>query len=222
MVVFDVDGTLYEQGPVRWRMLRALASTPGEGQAAGGLGRIARFRAIARFRVLREGLAEEAPEGFDEELFERFAGETGISTHEARRLIDDWMVQRPLPYLANAAVPGAGALFAALRQARITIGIWSDYPAQAKLSALGLEADHVVCATDNDVGALKPRPKGLDLLAAQAGCAPDHVLMVGDRLSRDGAAATAFGCPFMLRAKRGPADIPRVIDFVGFAREMST
>lgn len=230
LVVFDVDGTLYRQAPVRLRMAAKLAATPAEGPATGGLGRLARLRALRLFRELHEDAgqpdraksgASGASGGFDASLFARFAQEANLSEAAARRLVDDWMIERPLPYLAGAVVPGTHAVFSGLRRAGIAIGVWSDYPATAKLSAMGLAADHVVCATDADIDTLKPNPKGLRTLAARAGVAPQDVLMVGDRVSRDGAAAAAFGASFLLRAARGPEGVRRAADFRRFAADLA-
>jgi putative hydrolase of the HAD superfamily len=57
-------------------------------------------------------------------------------------------------------------LFATLRRTGNKIGIFSDCPAQAKLDALGLRADDIVCAADSGVGILRPNPRGLEVSMA--------------------------------------------------------
>ena len=210
LVVFDVDGTLYRQGPVRRAMLGELLS---DGPLRA---RPRRLLALRTFRRLREG-AGASPRGFSGPLFERFCAETGLDDDAARRLVAEWMEERPLRHLPRAIVPGAGALFAALRARGVAVGAWSDYPARAKLDALGLRADHVACATDPDLDTLKPDPAGLFRVMAAAGCAPEETLMIGDRPDRDGEAARAAGARFCLRAARGPEGTPRVRDFLGLA-----
>ena len=213
MVVFDLDGTLYRQSPVRRGMLIRLL-------AAGG-GRWARIRDLQKFRNLREELSDEGAAGFDARLYARAAAESGRTEAQMRALVQDWMEVRPLPLLRSARVAGAVELFAALRARGIVIAVWSDYPVAAKLAALELQADLTLAATDPELDTLKPNPLGLRRLMAKAGCAPDQVLMVGDRMGRDGAAAERAGVRFLLRSKTGPKGVARVRDFVGLAQAVA-
>ena len=215
LVVFDVDGTLYRQAPVRRAMLAALLRTPG----TEGLSRAGRIAALRRYRRLREEAAA-APRGFGAALTARFCAEAGLSPARAEALVDEWMVRRPLPFVARAIVPGARALFGALRASGVQVGVWSDYPAPPKLAAMGLDADHVVSATDPDLDTLKPDPAGLVRLAAAAAAAPEQTLVIGDRMDRDGAAAAAFGAAFLLRGGSAPGGRPHVRDFVRMARDL--
>ena len=207
LVVFDLDGTLYRQSRLRWVML-------GELLTEGGPGKLGRIRDLGRFRKLREQASDAGQPGFDATLFAGASAATGRSETGMRALVQEWMEERPLRHLRAARVDGAAELFAALRARGISIAIWSDYPIAAKRAALGLKADLSLAATDPELDTLKPNPRGLSMLLERAGCRPDQALMVGDRMSRDGAAAAALGVPFLLRsAKDGPPGVPRVVDF---------
>lgn len=216
LVVFDVDGTLYRQAPVRRAMLLALLRARG----ADGMGRFERIAALRRYRRLREEAAD-APRGFGARLRARFCAETGMTPQQADALIQEWMVRRPLPFVARAVVPGARALFGALRAKGIGIGVWSDYPARAKLNAMGLQADHVVSAADPDLDALKPDPAGLARVAAAAGASPEETLMIGDRMDRDGTAAASFGAAFLLRGRAAPGGTASARDFTALAESLA-
>ena len=211
LVVFDLDGTLYRQSKLRWTML-------GELLTEGGAGKLRRIRDLGRFRKLREDQSDAGQPGFDAELFRRAAALTGRSEKDMRALVQVWMEERPLRHLRAARVAGAAELFEALRAKGIIVAIWSDYPIAAKRAALGLKADMALAATDPELDTLKPNPRGLAMLLHRAGCRPDQALMVGDRMSRDGAAAAALGVAFLLRsAKDGPTGVPRVVDFTKLA-----
>lgn len=219
LVVFDLDGTLYRQGPVRLGMLaELLLAAPGPE----GPGRRARLSALGRFRQLREELARHAPQDFDGPLYRRLAAETGLAEAVLRPLVREWMEERPLRRLAGAKVAGASELFAALRGRGTQIAVWSDYPVEAKLAALDLKADHVLSALDPHVAALKPNPAGLLWLLDRTGIPSEAVLMVGDRDSHDGAAARAAGVDFLLRARRGPPGIARVADYRALAADLGS
>lgn len=211
LVVFDLDGTLYRQSKLRWVMLQELLTE-------GGPGKFARIRDLGRFRALREVMSDAGQPGFDAELFRRAAAATGRTETAMRALVQHWMEERPLRHLRAARVDGAAELFDALRAKGIVVAIWSDYPIAAKRAALGLKADLSLAATDPELDTLKPNPRGLAMLMERAGCQPGQTLMVGDRMSRDGQAAAALGVAFLLRsAKRGPAGVPHVVDFVKLA-----
>ena len=80
------------------------------------------------------------------------------------------------------------------------IGIFSDYPAQAKLDALELRADYIVSAADSGVGILKPNSRGLEVLMASAGATERQTVLIGDRADRDGAAARRIGVRSLIRS----------------------
>ena len=218
LVIFDLDGTLYRQGPVRRGMLADLLLAPG---GAGGLDRLARLIVLRRFRQLREELALTAPAGFDAPLFARLSAETGHEEAILRRSVEEWMERRPLRRLRAARLAGAAELFAALRAHGTQVAVWSDYPVHDKLAALDLRADLALSAQDAALGALKPNPAGLAWLLDRAGVPPEAALMVGDRDTHDGAAARALGVDFLLRARRGPPGVPRVRDFRSLAAQLA-
>lgn len=198
LVVFDLDGTLYRQAPVRRAMLFELL------RQGGVPGRYARIKILHHFRKIREALADEGPADFHEPLFSRLANKTGYPKPFLIELVEEWMEQRPLVHLKAAIVPGARDVIKMLRHNDITVAVWSDYPVEAKLKSLDINVDHTLAATDADVNSLKPDPTGLHLAMKRTGVAPKATLMVGDRLSRDGAAATAAGVDFLLRNDKAP------------------
>ena len=93
-------------------------------------------------------------------------------------------------------------LFQRLRQQGKKIGIFSDYPARDKLAALGLDADVMVCASDADVGVLKPHPRGLHVLMSRAATNPSQTILIGDRPERDGLAARAANVGSLIRSRK--------------------
>src|SRR3546814_16242270 len=84
------------------------------------------------------------------------------------------------------------------------VAIFSDYPAAAKLKALGLKAHLNVSATDEDVGRLKPDPDGLQKIIAIAGIAPRRSLIIGARLDRDEQSGHQIGMKELIRLSHSP------------------
>jgi HAD superfamily hydrolase (TIGR01509 family) len=110
------------------------------------------------------------------------------------------MYQRPLRHLLRCRYSGLTALFEGIRKSGRSIGVFSDYPAEEKIKALGLFADAIVTAAD--VGALKPDPRGLELVIRRANASPARTVMIGDRIDRDGFAAQRADAHCLIRARR--------------------
>lgn len=188
LIVFDMDGTLYEQRPLRRRMAAMLA------------GEVLRSRSIAVPRMLgtyrrrREALAEAMAPGF---AIEQYAL-PGCDAGTVRSVVREWMEERPLAYLRSCRTKGAGRLFSRLAVSH-TLAVYSDYRVEAKMAALGLAAPLTVSA--EDVGCLKPDPAGLHWLIAAAGTTAARTLMIGDRDDRDGEAARRAGVRALIRGR---------------------
>lgn len=199
LVVFDVDGTLYHQRPLRLRMLRDLA------WHSLRHAELRTLNVLQAYRQGREELGEREVQHFEALLLQQTASAVGQSPAQVQAVVDRWIHQHPLPYLAACAYPGVAPLWAALRRRGVAIGVLSDYPAHAKLQALGLQADWVASANDADVAVQKPHPRGLQGLMQRAGATPASTVMVGDRADRDGAVAQRAGTHCLLRSRQPQA-----------------
>jgi HAD superfamily hydrolase (TIGR01549 family) len=130
------------------------------------------------------------------------AARTGVEPRTVQTMVEEWMHVRPLKHLRRCRTPGVREFLEFLQDAAIPAGVLSDYPASAKLQALGL-ADCIgwsICSTDPDVEAFKPHPRGFLLACERFGLPPEEVLMVGDRADADAAGAAAAGMPCVLLA----------------------
>lgn len=189
----DLDGTLYRPGPVKRRMaLELLWRAP------------VLFWPLRQVRRAHERLrAEPGLQGPVETPLEaqlRLAGNAlGWTPERLRLTFMEWMVERPCRHLGPHA---NRPLIEELRQARsrgIRLALVSDYPAQAKLAALGVrELFEAVIANGEAPGPtrLKPDPAGYLQAAEALGCAPAQCLVIGDRQDADGRAAAAAGMGF--------------------------
>lgn len=203
LVVFDLDGTLYDQPPLRLAMAREL------GIDCLRRGSTRTLRTLRHFRQVREKLGEtHGTADFAAEQYRMTAQLCRRPEPEVRALVEEWMERRPLPHLPRYKARGIDRLFAAIRASGRTIAVWSDFPVTAKLAALGLQADHAIWAGDDGVGKLKPDPSGLKALMARTGTSPGETLLIGDRMDRDIRAASAAGTRALLRSRRphGRAD----------------
>jgi FMN phosphatase YigB (HAD superfamily) len=137
LVVFDVDGTLYDQRSLRLRMTRDMIF-----RAARERSLVIMF-VIRTYRRIRERLGDEETADFERILIAETASSVGCSKEFVGSVVAEWIDRRPLRHLPACRYPGLQELFIGLRRRGKTIGILSDYPAREKMLALGLDADVV-------------------------------------------------------------------------------
>jgi FMN phosphatase YigB (HAD superfamily) len=195
-VLFDVDGTLYRQAPLRALMAGELATVPWLQTAPW------RVRRLSVFRHVREELRSlgRPAEPLEQLQYSVAAERANMSIDELRSAVAEWILRRPLKYLRHVVRPGAAETLAHLGRAGMKIGAFSDYPVSDKLDALGLGSFVTLHleATLPAVNAFKPHPRGF-LAACEAwNLAPGEVLYVGDRVEVDRAGAEAAGMPSVI------------------------
>ncbi|RDV16699.1 HAD family hydrolase [Pontibacter diazotrophicus] len=196
-VIFDVDGTLYDQSKLRKKMLFALLN-----YYTWRPWRIKEMMMLSHFRDERERRAGHGCLDLEHAQYVWCAEKKGYSVNEIREVVERWIFQHPIRYLAGCMYPGTQELFNMLRQHNIKIAIYSDYKAHDKLNAMGLAADLVVSSTDPEVNQLKPDPKGLLYVVDQLGFAPADCLFIGDRQEMDGECALRANMPYLIIDKK--------------------
>jgi putative hydrolase of the HAD superfamily len=200
-VIFDLDGTLYRQDALRQamlgRLLRAFATRPLNG--------LRTFRVLGAYRRAQEQLRESAPAPDLAEAQIRLACErTQAQPAFVRACVARWMEKEPLTLLARYLQPGLLEFLRACKARGLRLGVFSDYPADAKLKALGLDGffDVVLTAQSPEVGVFKPHPRGLLLVAERLGTTPSECVYIGDRAEVDESAAVAAGMAWFIVTRR--------------------
>lgn len=202
-ILFDVDGTLYRQRPVfraiLWRLAVFGFRHPLQCQR--------HLRAVRAYRHAQEWLRANPGDSLNlaASQIHRAAAATGLEESEIRQAVHRWMETAPLDLLQAARTPGLLEFLREVRSGGLRTGAVSDYPAHAKLAALGVRDlfDAVVCAQDAGVQVFKPEPAGIQLALQQLGVTPENAVYIGDRPEVDGEAARRAGVRFV---RIGPAD----------------
>lgn len=208
-LLFDVDGTLYEQTPVRlamlWRLIRAHGRSPAEGWTT--------LRALRAYRQAQERMRSPSRACGDlaEEQLTFASWQTGVPVSRLREHVQRWLEVEPLGVLAQSCRHGIVDVLKAARSRGLKLGVFSDYPADAKLMALGLSTffDVIVTAQDRDVQRFKPDPRGIEVTLRRLGVDRSRAVYVGDRPSVDGEAARRAGIPCLIVGRRPYADLAR-------------
>lgn len=193
LVIFDVDGTLYDQSRLRKKMGRTLI-----GHYMFRPWNAYDLQIIRVFRKERELMNFNPVKNIETAQYELCAKKIKAPAENVKKVIEKWMYQAPLQYLHECSFTGVRDFFKALKQKNIKIAIYSDYPAVEKLQAMGLEADMVVSSTDQDVDSLKPNPGGLNYILKNFNLPVEKCLFIGDRDELDGACARQIGMQYYI------------------------
>lgn len=196
-VLFDLDGTLYHQAPVRNRMALELLMLPLRSLSPRETRRV--WSHIKGYRKLHERMRDmgHAEQSLRALQVEETARQLGVDVEEVDATVSEWMIQKPLPFIARAMRSDLTGFLDYLDQRDLVLGVLSDYPVEEKLGAMGVRERFslALCSTDTEINALKPNPRGLIHACARWGLEPDQVLYVGDRADVDAGAARAAGMP---------------------------
>jgi HAD superfamily hydrolase (TIGR01549 family) len=193
VVIFDVDGTLYDQSKLRGKMLLALLQ-----YYMWRPWRLQDVRMLAHFRSEREKRAGVACADLENAQYRWCAEKGGYPVDKVKEVVERWMFDYPNQFLAGCRYPGTKAFFDLLLEKGIKIAIYSDYQAQDKLKAMELPADLIISSTDPQVDRLKPDPTGLFYIARHMGVSPQDCVFIGDRYEMDGECASKAGMPFLI------------------------
>jgi HAD superfamily hydrolase (TIGR01549 family) len=188
-VVFDVDGTLYRLRPLQRAMqihfLRGHWHRPREAWQV--------HRAVSAYRRAIDDLREVPADGRDLKVrqIEIAARISSLPEESVRERVRRWMEEEPLAFLRRFQFEGIVEVLGEFKGRGVRLGVFSDFPARNKLSALGIEEffDVVLSAHDAGVQRFKPEPRGLRIALEQLGVEPEEAIYVGDRPSIDGVAA---------------------------------
>ncbi len=201
-IVFDVDGTLYRQGALRrFILLRLLKEVLLKPQSS-----LATLRSLSAYRRAQELLRGAEVDGALTAAHLQLACErSGQPLHVVTQIVSRWMDQEPLPLLERLVAPALRGLLEAARSRGLRLGVFSDYPAAAKLEAMRLTEffGAVVSAQDPAVNRFKPHPSGIVETLRRLGATPGQALYVGDRHDVDGPAAHAAGVSCVIVGPKG-------------------
>lgn len=198
-VLFDVDGTLYDQSALRLRMFGELCRW-----YSLRFWKLRDLKLLYDFRRLRERHCGAVSNSLMEDQYKWVAETSHASTDYVREVVTEWMDIRPLKHLAACRYAEVTKFVDLLSSHGKAVAFVSDYPVKAKLRALGIPYKVAIAATDNGIGAFKPNPKIMLKAASVLGITPDRCLVIGDRDDRDGSAAEKAGMMYLSIAKRTP------------------
>ncbi len=198
LVIFDVDGTLYDQKKLRHKMLLALISyyllRPW---------RVRELLIIYHFRKEREKRAGFQGCNLQKEQYIWCAAQVNFPIDKIKLVVDQWIFNFPNRYLKECKYPGINSFFDSLINKGISIAIYSDYESKMKMENMGLNAILQISSTDTNINAMKPLPKGLHYILNEFDIInTNECLYIGDRDEMDGECARQAGIPYLIIDKK--------------------
>jgi FMN phosphatase YigB (HAD superfamily) len=133
---------------------------------------------------------------------------TGVGPALVRSCVARWMEQEPLVFLSGVRYQGVGEFLQVATARGWRLGVFSDYPATAKLRAMDLLRffDVIVCAQDPEVRRFKPSPRGLEVTLERLSVEKHQAIYIADRPDIDVPAARAAGIPCVIIGRRNTVD----------------
>lgn len=188
LIVFDLDGTLYNK---RGLSLRMVLHAPLD---------IRKMQAERATRTSMKGMWLRDEKHFYETFFQRMAARMHYSATAA----EQWYNQRYMPLMVKMigkyqplnewVLP----FIHDCQHTSIKLVLLSDYGfAKEKLQAFGLSPtlfDWVISAPE--LGGLKPAPELMHIITERMGVAPQECLVIGDRDDTDGEMARSTDAQF--------------------------
>ena len=188
-IVFDVDGTLYNQWPVRLCMASELLR-----ECVKSKGFWKELLALYQYRKMREALAgRPAPMNV---LCREIGNQYHIAPADVDVLIQTWMFERPLKYIQRFAYKEIISFLKSFQEQSGTIIAYSDYAVVEKLQALGIRPDAAFypVGTSDD---LKPSKRPMKKIMDATKLVPKETLYIGDSVGKDGYVAKCFHITFL-------------------------
>lgn len=188
LIVFDLDGTLYNK---RGLSLRMVLHGPLD---------IRKMQAERATRASMKGMWLRDEKHFHDTYFQRMAARMHCSATAA----EQWYNQRYMPLMVKMIgkyQPLSEWVLPFIHDCQhtgIKLVLLSDYGfAKEKLQALGLSPtlfDWVISAPE--LGGLKPAPELMRIITERMGVAPQECLVIGDRDDTDGEMARSTDAQF--------------------------
>ena len=193
MVIFDIDGTLYNQKTMRRFMALELALyyifRPWK---------IGDVKVLMHFRKEREknALIPELNTEIAENQYKWCQSKVKRPLHEIKEIVNLWMHKRPLKHILKCTYKHVAEYVQQLNNAGIITCAYSDFDGDAKLKAMNLNVQHCYSSEQPEINTLKPSANGINYIAAQHQIAKSEILFIGDRDELDGKCAANAGVNF--------------------------
>lgn len=192
-IIIDMDGTLYYQKPVRICMAMELFL-----YYLLHFNKIKELFILKKYREIREKESSYKDLNFINNQYEIIAKKFNVNSEYVDKIVKFWMYEKPLKYIFKYADKKLLEAINKLKNNKIEIIIYSDYPVKQKLEVLDLNVNYTFSANDKEILCLKPNPKAIKSIMKRINLIPKDVLFLGDRYEKDGKSAQNVGMDYYI------------------------
>lgn len=201
--IFDVDGTLYQQGKLHKliiiRIIKYFFTNP--------VSAIEAIVSILSYRYSLEKLRSmQSIDGLltDKQL-EIASDACFLKIKKIKHHIVRWMEIEPFDLFHKVKYPFSDSFFNEAKKRGYKLAVLSDYPINNKLVALGWDYlfDIGISSQDININKLKPNPYGMNHIINMFGLTPEEVIYVGDRYDIDTETAYNAGVECIIIGNKG-------------------
>jgi FMN phosphatase YigB (HAD superfamily) len=192
-VVFDMDGTLYYQFPLKIFMIFEISAFCFLHPL-----KIKDLFVIQSFRKLRESKILLQNKNFVAQQYSITAEKFSMPVERVYEIINLWIYEKPLKYLRFCKDRKLAKLIESLHKNKATIVIYSDYPAVNKVKKLNIKPDYIFDSEDKNIISLKPNTEGIRRIKNILNINFSDMLIVGDRYEKDGICAQTESIDYII------------------------
>lgn len=189
-IIFDIDGTLYRQTPVRINMALNLAcyyiTHPH---------RIRELLGIKKYRSLREDTSYAGTTG--EEYIRLAAKAAGVDSDKLQTAINKWMFEKPLSAIKKSERTEITQYLIEAKANGDVLIAYSDYEPSDKLRTLSIEPDYSFSPGNGIADELKPSLAAMTDIKNITKLDTQNTVYIGDRVEKDGASAELIGVRYI-------------------------
>lgn len=213
LYIFDLDGTLYYQKPFRIRMALYLMTYILTHPFS-----LKDVLIIKKYREIREkwdiisdnSLGNNGKEKSDDfenddnqvsldmQQYSYVASKMSVSAERVEKAVNFFMLKAPLSLLPNYTDEILKQYINKLKSENKKIVIYSDYPVEDKIKALGISAESYYTSSDENIGIMKPDGKGIQVILSENNISAADAVMIGDRYEKDGLCAKANNVDYLI------------------------
>lgn len=184
--IFDVDGTLYSQMRLRFRMLLRLLSHYARHPL-----KVRELLAVYYFRRMREH--PDWQNVSTDQLSYEISKMVSLPFTSVKDTIWYWMFQNPLDLLHRCAYKDVVAFVNRSYEEGKQIYCYSDYPCSEKLNRLGIKASRQFFFGQEHIKEQKPSIEVMKYIMSEINLPVEQMAFVGDREDKDKASADLVG-----------------------------
>lgn len=193
LVIFDVDGTVYNQKQLRSHMLVELLKFIFRSPLS-----FYKIRLLSEFRKMVERSRKPDSSDYYARIIKALSEKYRIKESDVTSIIHEWMFQRPLKYLKNKCNSEITDVINFLEQEKIEWTFYSDYFPDDKLDMLGIKYGATYYSSMDKINCLKPDQRSVITILSDYRVQPQETLVIGDRVEIDGQLAINSNTHFIL------------------------